>query len=181
VRTLYLAALGHVDAPLMKAAGQAVLDWFPFDVVPLPEMKIETEWFRPARQQYESVPMMQALAAAMPSDGARMLGLTSADIAIPMLSFLFGQAQFNGPVALVSVARLRQEFYGMPADESLLMERLRKEVLHELGHTSGLIHCPEAECAMSLATHIGLVDMKQPAFCQACGSQLVRHLAALRG
>ena len=74
---------------------------------------------------------------------------------------------FNGHVALVSVARLRQEFYGMPADGPLLLERLTKEVLHELGHTSGLIHCPAAECAMSLATHIGLVDTKQPAFCMA--------------
>lgn len=173
-------ALGHVDAPLMDAAERAVLDWFPFDVARMEEIRIEEDWFRPAREQYESVPMMQALAAAMPADGARILGLTAVDISIPMLSFLFGQAQFNGPVALVSAARLRQQFYGMPADEALLLERLTKEVLHELGHTSGLIHCPDAECAMSLATHIGLVDMKQPAFCKACGSQLVRHLTALR-
>lgn len=181
MRTLYLVALGHVDAPLMDAAERTVLDWFPFDVTRMQEIRIEQDWFRPARAQYESVPMMQTLAAALPAGGARILGLTTVDISIPMLSFLFGQAQFNGPVALVSAARLRQEFYGMPADEPLLLERLTKEVLHELGHTSGLIHCPAAECAMSLATHIGLVDTKQPAFCKACGSQLVRHLTALRG
>ncbi len=165
----------------MDAAERAVLDWFPFDVARMEAIGIEKDWFRPAREQYESVPMMRTLAAAMPADGARILGLTAVDISIPMLSFLFGQAQFNGPVALVSAARLRQEFYGMPADESLLLERLTKEVLHELGHTSGLIHCPETNCAMSLATHIGLVDMKKPSFCNGCGLQMVRRMSALQG
>ena len=181
MRTLFLAAVGHVDPELIDAAERTVLEWFPFEVDRLPGLPPDPAWFRAERGQFESVPIMQALSTAMPAGAARILGLTELDIAIPMLSFLFGQAQFNGPVALVSLARLRQEFYGLPEDADLLVERLTKEILHELGHTSGLIHCPATECVMSLSTHVGLVDAKQPAFCKACGSHLVRHLAASRG
>jgi archaemetzincin len=72
---------------------------------------------------------------------------------------------------------LHQEFYGLPAQESLLRERTVKEVLHELGHTFGLVHCSEQTCAMSLATHIELVDAKQEQYCTRCGLQLVRKFA----
>ena len=106
-----------------------------------------------------------------------MLGIVDVDLAIPMLSFLFGQAQFDGPIAVVSLCRLHQEFYGLPAQESLLRERTVKEVLHELGHTFGLVHCSEPTCAMSLATHIELVDSKAERYCERCGMQLVQRFS----
>jgi len=100
------------------------------------------------------------------------------DLAIPMLSFLFGHAQFDGPIAVVLLCRLHQEFYGLPAQENLLRERTVKEVLHELGHTFGLVHCSEPLCAMSVATHIELVDAKAEQYCARCGLQLVHRFAA---
>ena len=45
--------------------------------------------------------------------------MTEGDLAIPTLTFVFGQAQLDGPVAVVSLARLRQEFYGLPGDDSV--------------------------------------------------------------
>jgi archaemetzincin len=104
--------------------------------------------------------------------------VTEADLAIPTLTFVFGQAQLDGQVAVLSLARLRQEFYGLPSDETLLRERVTKEVLHELGHTFGLTHCAESKCVMSLATHIGLVDNKEERYCTHCGAHLVRRFAA---
>ena len=86
---------------------------------------------------------MKMLAQRAPRDAARVLGITDVDLAIPMLSFLFGQAQFDGPIAVVSLCRLHQEFYGLPAEDALLRERTVKEVMHEMGHTFGLVHCSE--------------------------------------
>lgn len=173
--------IGAVPEELLAATERTVADWFPFDSYRLPPLPMPPSAWQPERGQYESVTIMKALAAACPPDAARLLGLTTADIAIPMLSFLFGQAQFNGPIALVSVSRLRQDFYGLEPDQNLLLERLAKEVLHELGHTSGLIHCADPLCAMSLSTHVGLVDAKQASFCAVCGSQLVRGLTSANG
>ena len=71
------------------------------------------------------------------------------DLYIPVLTFVFGEAQLSDGGAVVSAHRLRQEFYGMPTDPELLHERLLKESLHELGHTYGLRHCPDYTCVMS--------------------------------
>jgi archaemetzincin len=98
-----------------------------------------------------------------------------------MLSFLFGQAQFDGPVAVVSLCRLHQQFYGLPEQEGLLRERTVKEALHELGHTFGLVHCSQPTCAMSLATHIELVDAKAEHYCERCGLKLVQRFAREEG
>ncbi len=98
-----------------------------------------------------------------------------------MLSFLFGQAQLDGPVALISLSRLRQEFYGLPPDEPLLRERAVKEMLHELGHTFGLIHCSDAECSMSLSTDVSLVDSKHERYCPRCAAHLAHRFGALAG
>ena len=107
--------------------------------------------------------------------------MTEADLGIPMLTFLFGQAQLDGPIALISLCRLRQEFYGMPPDEALLHERIVKEMLHELGHTFGLTHCGDGNCAMSLSTHIEFVDAKSARYCARCGNHLARRAGEIEG
>lgn len=132
------------------------------------------------RGQWMSVEFLKALLAAAPRRG-RILGLTGCDLYIPMLSFLFGQAQLDGAAAVVSVARLRQEFYGLPGDEGILLTRARKEALHELGHTFGLVHCPNRECAMSLSTSLAQVDIKRDEYCEGCLQAARVRLAALNG
>ena len=97
-----------------------------------------------------------------------------------MLTFVFGQAQLNGPMAVVSLARLRQEFYRLPPSRILLTARALKEVLHEVGHTFGLIHCQDRSCTMSLATNIQQLDMKGSEFCRSCEIILRESIARER-
>jgi archaemetzincin len=155
----------------------AMAEWFPLPIRRLEGLEIPGTAYDEKRKQYQSVEIMKMLAQSAPRDAARVLGVTDVDLAIPMLSFLFGQAQFEGRVAVVSLCRLHQEFYGLPAQENLLRERTVKEVLHELGHTFGLVHCSEPTCAMSLATHIELVDSKAEQYCSRCGLRLVERFS----
>jgi archaemetzincin len=178
VKKVYIAPVGSVAAEVMDAIDAALAEWFPFPIEHLPALAIPDDAYDRAREQYQSVRLMQLLSAALPHDAARLVGVTEVDLAIPMLSFLFGQAQLHGPVAIISVARLRQQFYALPPDDDLLRRRVGKEVLHELGHTSGLTHCAEATCVMSLATHIALVDEKSESYCARCGTHLARRLAS---
>jgi archaemetzincin len=120
------------------------------------------------RLQYEALHVLRAVAEVVPDDATRVLGIVKEDLAIPMLTFVFGQAQLGGKVALMSLARLRQEFYGLPMDKELVMTRVIKEALHELGHTFGLVHCPIPSCVMTLANDIHHVDEKESAFCGGC-------------
>jgi archaemetzincin len=178
VSELCLVSIGSVPENALQWIEAAAAEWFPLPIRRLPPVAVPDGAYDPKRHQYQSIEMMKMLAKLSPIDnGSRILGVTDVDLAIPMLTFLFGQAQFDGPIAVVSLCRLHQEFYGMPAQESLLRERAVKEVLHELGHTFGLVHCSEETCAMSLATHIELVDAKAEQFCARCGLQLVQRFS----
>jgi archaemetzincin len=109
-----------------------------------------------------------------PEDASKLLAVTERDLFIPVLTFVFGQAQLGGRVGVVSFARLRQEFYGLAPNREVFLERAHKEALHETGHLFGLVHCADRRCAMSLATTVRQIDGKQDAFCAACARALGR-------
>jgi len=97
--------------------------------------------------------------------GGKVLGVTDVDLFIPILTFVFGEAQLGGAAAVVSTARLLD-----PAsrDRRALVERLAKEAVHELGHAMGLVHCAEPACAMSRSASVREVDLKSGALCRDC-------------
>jgi len=181
VSTVLLVTIGAVPSRVLEWVESAATEWCPWPVRRLPGLEIPRSAYDARRQQYHSLEIMKAVARSAPGGEYRILGVTEVDLAIPTLTFVFGQAQVDGPVAVLSLARLRQEFYGLTADEVVLRERVVKEVLHELGHTFGLTHCRDSKCAMSLATHIGLVDSKEESYCARCGIQLVRRFASEDG
>ena len=99
---------------------------------------------------------------------ARVLGVTECDLFVPVLTFVFGEAQLDGDCAAVSTARLDERFYGLPAREELLRERLVKEAVHELGHTFGLGHCADWHCVMASSHGVERLDVKGSEFCARC-------------
>jgi archaemetzincin len=97
-----------------------------------------------------------------------MLGVSAVDLYIPILTFVFGEAQVGGPCAVVSAHRLRQEFYGLAPDHELFRERLLKEAVHELGHTLSLTHCDDYRCVMASSHAVEWIDLKESRLCPAC-------------
>lgn len=128
--------------------------------------------FDSRRNQYGSIPVLEMVSRVCPDEALKLVGLTERDLFIPVLTFVFGHAQLGGRVAVVSLARLRQEFYGLSADREIFLDRARKEALHETGHTFGLVHCVNRSCAMSLSTRVQHIDQKRAAFCSACFGRL---------
>lgn len=126
----------------------------------------------PRRGQHSSTRILRWILAAVPPGVAKVLGITDVDLCIPVLTFVFGEAQVDGPAAVVSTARLRLTFDGSPASRDLLEGRLHKECLHELGHTFGLIHCADVTCVMSRSNSVLDVDQKRGGFCRDCRQRL---------
>ncbi len=124
--------------------------------------------FHGERQQYHSSDLLELMQATVGRDCWRLLGVTSVDLYIPILTFVFGEAQLGGTCALVSYHRLRQESYGLLPDYSLLRDRLLKETLHELGHTVGLTHCEDYQCVMASSHTVELIDLKRGELCPSC-------------
>ena len=110
----------------------------------------------------------------------KILGLIDKDLCIPILTFVFGEAQLGGMASVVGLARLRQEFYGLPPDSDIFHERIRKESLHELGHNFGLTHCRDRECVMYLSNTVRDVDQKGFTYCQDCDSTISRKIESGR-
>ncbi|NKE72819.1 hypothetical protein MNODULE_18880 [Nitrospiraceae bacterium HYJII51-Mn-bac16s-1-B09] len=98
----------------------------------------------------------------------RVLGVVALDLYAADLNFVFGEADSREGVAVVSVARLKPEFYGLPPDDALLHLRLLKEAVHELGHTYGLGHCPDLTCVMHFSNELKETDQKGESFCPEC-------------
>ena len=94
--------------------------------------------FDPARRQHSSTRVLRWLVGMRPADADKILAITDVDLFIPILTFVFGEAQLDGAAAVVSTARLVRNPDGTPADRRLLTARLVKECVHELGHTFGL-------------------------------------------
>ena len=143
--------------------------------IPVPDDALDRQ-----REQYSAPVILQAVLRSLPADRNRALAVTACDLFIPMLTFLFGQAQLGGRVALVSGARLNPQFYGLPQSGTLVAERLRKEILHEVGHTLGLVHCLDKGCAMSLSNSVLQVDIKEDSYCGGCRSLVEERLALER-
>jgi len=120
-----------------------------------------------SRQQYYATAILQRLERHCSPD-ARVLGVASCDLFVPVLTFVFGEAQLDGNCAAVSLARLRDEAYGLPRRDDLLRERLLKEAVHELGHTFGLRHCADWRCVMTSSHAVERLDVKGVEFCAAC-------------
>ena len=131
--------------------------------------------YDPARKQYHSTKILKEMLDELPSDALKMIGIIASDLFIPILTFVFGEAQLDGKVGIVSLARLQQEFYGLPPNQALLQRRLIKEIKHELGHTFGIVHCSLRECVMSVANNIADVDSKGSSFCDSCRELLRRN------
>ena len=106
---------------------------------------------------------------------ARVLGVTGCDLFVPVLTFVFGEAQLDGTCAVVSTARLTEEFYGLPSRADLLRERLVKEAAHELGHTFGLRHCADWRCVMSSSHGVERLDVKGAQFCGSCRAPVMAN------
>ena len=117
------------------------------------------------RRQYETGRILKWLESRH-AGAAKVLGLTDVDLFIPILTFVFGEAQLGGRAAVVSTARLTPG-NGARAGR-LLAERLRKEALHELGHAYGLVHCGNPGCVMGRSPGVAEIDVKGPSFCTDC-------------
>jgi len=124
--------------------------------------------FDPVRRQYNAIRLLTKLLELNVGKSCKVLGITDVDLFIPVLTFVFGQAQLGGRVALISLHRLDSAFYGLPEDRKLFYSRCEKEANHELGHTSGLAHCHSYDCVMHVSNSIEQVDLKPSSLCRSC-------------
>jgi len=168
MKLLQLLPIGDFDGRILMQLGPAMADLFRLPCEVIPEILDPEFAFHGERQQYHSSELLHIMQNYVGPDTWRVLGVTMVDLYIPILTFVFGEAQLGGPAAVVSYHRLTQEFYGLPHDLDLLANRLLIEAVHELGHTLHLTHCQEFRCAMAASHSVEWIDIKDSGFCEDC-------------
>ncbi len=170
---IHLVPIGAPEPGILDAVADAVRDLASNGAginagIVHSERPLDTAPFHdPTRNQHSSRAILSTLLELVPEPD-RVLGVTDVDLFQPILTFVFGEAQLGGRAAVISTARLSQRWYGLPESIPLLYERSIKEVLHELGHTWGLIHCPDYRCVMTASRVVEEIDTKDAAFCASC-------------
>ncbi|MEM4658256.1 MAG: archaemetzincin family Zn-dependent metalloprotease [Candidatus Methanosuratincola sp.] len=103
----------------------------------------------------------------MKTDADLVLGVIDHDLYTEDLNFVFGLAYLN--FCVISLFRLASE------KKDILYLRALKEGVHELGHVSGLGHCPDPLCVMHFSNTLADTDMKGENFCRRCLDKLRRY------
>jgi len=173
---IYVLPIGNICKGVLSFIQKKIEMRFNHSSKILKKIDIPEQTFDSKRSQYSSTQILKNILELTPENAIKIIGLTSADLYIPVLTFVFGQAQLNGKASLVSVHRLRQEYYGLPPNDSILLERLGKEAVHELGHTFGMVHCWDKRCVMHFSNSIREIDVKEDKFCESCSRILSSKL-----
>lgn len=169
---LVIIPFGEIESTLLEAISQTLKKTFGCYCKIEKGLSIPQETFNKGRKQYNSTAILRKLASQKRDKSVIFLGIIDEDLYTSDLNFVFGEADFHNKVALISLWRLRPEFYGLSSDERLFYERAIKEAIHEIGHVYGLGHCKNPKCIMYFSNSIKDTDKKGPGFCNICGHEL---------
>ncbi len=129
--------------------------------------RLPEEAYNAGSNQYYAVPILAKLELLKGSEDEIILAVTDEDLFIPNKNFVFGQANSVGRTAIISILRLKPEYYGLPEDEELLRSRLLASALHELGHLLGLKNCSN-DCVMENIGNVNELDRRAEGYCPSC-------------
>jgi archaemetzincin len=160
-----MGCLGDLAVHIVAAHLQAFLE-IPVDV--LEPREVPSDAFQHHRQQYDAALVISYLAQLSYSKYGRIVALTNVDLCIPILTYVFGEAEVGGRVAVVSNFRLRHNEDGTTARLDRYYERLAKVSLHEIGHTLSVYHCEDPKCLMRYSPKVHHLDEVELCFCERC-------------
>ncbi|MFQ6068868.1 MAG: archaemetzincin family Zn-dependent metalloprotease [Candidatus Bathyarchaeia archaeon] len=169
--------IGTVDEHVLRKVQSGLVEIYPETECLIHDktMSIPADAYNMARQQFYSTHILAKISSYVRQTQAdHILGVTAVDLYVPQLNFVFGEATCPGKAAIISLFRLKPEFYGHSANREVLIERCIKEAVHEIGHTLSLRHCQNPTCAMFFSNSILDTDRKGKVFCENCYSKVVR-------
>jgi len=134
-------------------------------------MPIPSDAYNIQRKQFHSSHILAKIDNFSKKHGLEyVLGITDVDLFVPHLNFVFGEAEYSGRAAVISLFRLKPEFYSQKHDRKLFVKRSVKEAVHEVGHMLRLGHCDNPTCIMFFSNSVSDTDKKGDFLCEKCRS-----------
>ncbi|MFN3396409.1 MAG: archaemetzincin family Zn-dependent metalloprotease [Thermodesulfovibrionales bacterium] len=171
MKTVAIIPVGDVNRESLPELARAIGNTFSFKTKISEAVRIPERAYNPKRRQYHSTIIIEEL-SRLKREADLILGITDVDLYVPQLNFVFGEADILRGIAIISLTRLREEFYRARPDQKLFVDRAIKEAIHEIGHLCGLDHCHDRRCIMYFSNSIRDTDIKGPGFCKSCRVRL---------
>ena len=187
MKTINLLKIGDLNhSVLVKLKKKLALGFKRFNLsvnIIQEEIPLEEAEYNPRKRQYNAIKILKNIIVyAQNKKIFHVLGVMDKDIFFSELNFVFGRAikpEGRVPespiVALISITRLRETFYGRTENKGLFELRILKEAIHELGHTFSLEHCNKY-CIMRFSNSLADTDDKPPNFCKDCLKRMLLYL-----
>ncbi len=167
---LYVVPLGKLPSkykPVMKATAEYLSAYYDAPTRILPVDVMPTNAYHKKRGQYDARGVLDALAARLPSDAIGLVGVTTDDLFIPSVNFVFGLGSFRQRVAVFSIHRYGDD-YSLSGDTGTLLRRSMTVATHELGHVMSMRHCTAYRCVMNGTSSLEEADRHTLHLCPVC-------------
>jgi len=172
MRPIGVVPFGEVDGIVLKAVAAYILGYLRIDTEIAGPMAHPLYAYDRLRLQYDAGIILKNFESVAFQAYSKVIGIVDADLFVPILTYVFGEARQGGFCALVSLYRLKKNPDGTAAAAPLFLERAAKVALHELGHLYNLVHCENDRCLMHFSGGLPDLDRAPPYFCRYCSVYL---------
>ncbi|WP_435334855.1 archaemetzincin family Zn-dependent metalloprotease [Haloarchaeobius sp. TZWWS8] len=169
-----IVPVGEVPASVKRAASEGLRSVYGCDVTVHEPQALPSGAYDPKRNQYSAEEFIQL--AERVGTGEKNIAVTVKDLFYRRRNYVFGLAYLDGSGSVVSTYRLQTSSDGgfsHRSSEEVFSDRIRKEIVHEIGHTMGLEHCDNNRCVMNFSPTVREVDVKEENLCGTCQRQVL--------
>ena len=169
---LVVVPLGEVDFMLVNRLAAELGPVFNRSVDILKGMKLPQEAHNEVRNQYYAQVVLSKLERIKANNREKVIAVCEEDLYLPDDTYVLGHTDTLAGAVVVSLYHIRQEFYGLPEDESKVYPRLFKEAVHRVGHLFQLSECRNPKCVNYYSQVMLDIDSKGEKFCDVCRRRL---------
>lgn len=164
--------MGEVDFMLVNKLAGNIGPVFNRSIDILKGMKLPAEAYNVVRNQYYAQVVLSKIERTKANSREKVIAICEEDLYLPDETYVMGCCDVLSGTAIVSLYHIRQEFYGLPEDESKIYPRLYKEVVHQVAHLFELGECRNPRCVNYFSQMMLDIDSKSDKFCDICRRQL---------
>ncbi len=171
---IVVVPLGEVDFMMVNKLATNIGPVFNRSVDILKGLKVPEEAYNVIRNQHYATIILSKLERIKANHKEKILAICEEDIYLPDEAYILAHSDSVAGTAIVSLYRIRQEFYGLPEDDTKIYSRLYKQAIQQIAYLNNIAGCRNPICVHYYSTNMMDIDSKSEKLCDICKRQLVK-------